>query len=123
MLYCRLSYDHQYCQLLGVCHKVWKFHHFSITQILREINFRVSKSAKSAIFTHLEALNFDLYEFLHFSDAEIYQINKIQNPQNGQNDSFKSFRFSKIDFTQNLSDRFPHFVTSTHFKDRRMQSI
>ena len=36
---------------------VWKFHDFSITQILREINFWGFRSAKSAILTHLEALN------------------------------------------------------------------
>ena len=38
---------------------MWKFHDFSITQILREIKFGDSRSAKSAILTHLEALNFD----------------------------------------------------------------
>ena len=38
---------------------VWKFHDFSITHILREINFWYSRCAKSAILTHLEALNFD----------------------------------------------------------------
>ena len=47
---------------------VWKFQDFSITQILREINFEESGSAKSAISTHLEAVNFDFYEFLHFSN-------------------------------------------------------
>ena len=31
---------------------VWKFHNFSIRQILREINFWDSRSAKSAILTH-----------------------------------------------------------------------
>ena len=31
---------------------VWKFHDFCITQILREINFEESRSAKSAILTH-----------------------------------------------------------------------
>ena len=36
---------------------VWKFHDFAITQILREINFGDSRSAKYVIFTHLEALN------------------------------------------------------------------
>ena len=56
---------------------VLKFHNFSITQILREINFGDSRSAKSAILTHLETLNFDLYEFLHFLKAETYQINTI----------------------------------------------
>ena len=45
---------------------------FSITQILREINFDDSGSAKSAILTHLEALNFDFNVFLHFLKAEIY---------------------------------------------------
>ena len=45
---------------------MWKFHDFSITQILREISFANSKSAKHAILTHLEALNFDFYEFMHF---------------------------------------------------------
>ena len=42
---------------------MWKFDKFSITQILREINFGNSKSAKSAILTHLEALNCDFHEF------------------------------------------------------------
>ena len=45
---------------------VWKSQDFSITQILREINFVDYISAKSAISTHLEALNFDFYEFLYF---------------------------------------------------------
>ena len=35
-----------------------KSHNFSVTQILREINFEDSLSAKSAILTHLEAINF-----------------------------------------------------------------
>ena len=39
---------------------VWKFHEFSITQILREINFWDSRDAKSATSTHLEAMNFDI---------------------------------------------------------------
>ena len=40
---------------------VWKFHNFSITQMLCEINFgsSTSTSAKSAISTHFQALNFD----------------------------------------------------------------
>ena len=45
---------------------VWKIHDFSIIRIVREINFEDSKSAKSVILTHLEAMNFDFYEFLHF---------------------------------------------------------
>ena len=49
---------------------VWKFQDFSITQILREINFGGSRSAKSATLTHLDSLNFYFNEFLHFLKAE-----------------------------------------------------
>jgi len=38
---------------------VWKFHDFSVIQNLRENNFGESSRAKSAILTHLQALNFD----------------------------------------------------------------
>ena len=41
--------------------------------ILRESNFEDSRSAKSAVLTHLEALNFDFYGFLHFLKTVIYQ--------------------------------------------------
>ena len=44
---------------------MWKFQDFPITQILREINFGIYRSAKSAILAHLEALNSDYYK-LHF---------------------------------------------------------
>ena len=47
-------------------------------KMLREINFEDSWSAKSTILTHLEALNYDFYEFLHFLYAKIHQINKIK---------------------------------------------
>ena len=59
---------------------VWKFQDLSVTQILREINFWDSKNARLAILTHLEALNFDFQEFLHFLKAVIYQIDKTQSP-------------------------------------------
>ena len=56
---------------------VHKFHNFSTTQILCEICFRDFRSAKSAIFTQFEALNFDFYEFLHFLKNP--QFNKIHS--------------------------------------------
>ena len=59
---------------------MWKFHDFSITQILREINFTDSTSAKSAKLTHLEVLNF-AYVILHFLKAEMYKIVKIHKLQ------------------------------------------
>ena len=43
--------------------------------ILLEIKFEDFRSAKSAILTHLEALNFDFYAFLQFLEAEIEQKN------------------------------------------------
>ena len=52
-----------------------KFHDFSITQILREINLGDCRSAKSAISKYSEALNLDFYKFFHFLMAEMYQIN------------------------------------------------
>ena len=59
---------------------MWKFHEFSITQILREINFGEFRHAKSAISTRLEALNFDFHEFLHFLNPDFYQMDKIHRP-------------------------------------------
>ena len=54
---------------------MWKFHDLSITQILCEIKVGESKASKIAILTHLEALNFAFYEFLHFVKADNEQIN------------------------------------------------
>ena len=91
---------------------VWKFNDFPITQIIREINLRDFRGAKSAIFAHLEALYFSFCKIVHFLKAETYQINRFRASKLSKNGSFCSNRFSKIEFTQNLSDRkilkFPH---------------
>ena len=42
----------------SLCDTVWKFHYFCTDQNLREIDFLDSRSAKSTITTHFEALNF-----------------------------------------------------------------
>ena len=42
-------------------HTVWKVYDFSITQILREINFLESRSSKPAVFAILGALNFVIW--------------------------------------------------------------
>ena len=60
---------------------VWKFQDFCIAQILQEISFGDSRSAKSAILTHLEAPNLMFYEFLK---AEIYQMSKNHSPYIGK---------------------------------------
>ena len=44
-------------------------HNFSVTHILREIIIDECRVSKPAILSHLEALNFDFYAFLHFYKA------------------------------------------------------
>ena len=44
---------------------VWKFHDFSVIQILREINFGESRSFKTVVFDILGALN--LADLVNFS--------------------------------------------------------
>ena len=61
-------------EIKDFCITMWKFKKFSTTQILREISFGDSRSAKYAILTHLESLKFDFHEFLHSLKAEIHQI-------------------------------------------------
>ena len=46
----------------GYFHTVWKCGNFPFTQILREINFGDSRSAKYAILTHFETPNSDFYK-------------------------------------------------------------
>ena len=60
---------------------MWKFHDFSITQILHEINFRDFQSAKSAILTQLEALNSYFHEFLHLLKAENTKLTRLKAPK------------------------------------------
>ena len=47
---------------------------------LREIKGSESEALKTANLTHLEALNFDVYESLHYLKAEIDRMNGIQSP-------------------------------------------
>ena len=55
---------------------VLKCQDFSVTQILREINFGVSRSSKTAVFAILEALN--LVELVYFSLQEVYKFIRIK---------------------------------------------
>ena len=66
---------------------------FSITQILREINFVDSRSAESAFLTQLEAPNLDFLSIFALFRAEIYQLKKISDPQSGKYGSFRTTRF------------------------------
>ena len=51
---------------------MWKFQEFSITQILREINFEDSRSAKSAVFAILGAVN-----FAHLVNVSLQKVQKF----------------------------------------------
>ena len=55
---------------------VWKFQDFCITEILREINFEDSRSAKSANFAILGAVNF--VHLVHFSLQKVKKSMKIK---------------------------------------------
>ena len=60
---------------------LWKFYHFSITEILREIKFGDSRSAKSAILTHSDALNYVFLVNLAFQKLQKCIKIKIQSPK------------------------------------------
>ena len=58
---------------------MWKIQDFSITQILCEINFGDSRSAKTAVFDILGAVKFD--NVVNFSLERLQKIHKNQNPE------------------------------------------
>ena len=55
---------------------MWKFQDFCITQFIREINFEHSRSAKTAIFALLRAVNF--VQLVNFSFQKVQKFIKIQ---------------------------------------------
>ena len=79
---------------------MWKFHDFSITKILREINFRASRSPKSAVFAIFGALNF---RFLKISALKKCKINKKTLFRDSKCVTIADFdtlhRFANFDFT------------------------
>ena len=56
----------------------WKFQDFSVTQILREINFGESRTSKMAVFAILGALNFVNLENLGIQKVQKFMKIKIQ---------------------------------------------
>ena len=71
-------------------HTLW----FYVKSILADF-----RRPKTAILTILEALNLDLWEFLHFKMSKNCQKFESQKWSNGQNGSFWFFNMTKIDFT------------------------
>ena len=58
---------------------VWKFQGFSITQILREINFGYSRSAKPVVFAISRAVKF--VDLVEFSLQKVQKLIKDQNSE------------------------------------------
>ena len=83
----------------SIYYTVWKLQNFSVTQILREIKVGEFRDSKSTILTHLVALNFDFYEFLHFVKAENDQKSRFRLSKIAKIGIFKTSRISKADFT------------------------
>ena len=54
---------------------------FSVTQILREIKVSPTRDSKSARFSHLEALNFDFYEFRTSKSMKFTKLAKFRAPK------------------------------------------
>ena len=58
---------------------MWKFHVFSVTQILREIDLEGCKSSKNAIFAIFRAVNCAILE--NFSIQKMQKFMKNQNSE------------------------------------------
>ena len=71
--------DYQLVRKLGRgkhCTTVWRFHDFSITQILREINLRESRSFRIAVFDIFGVLNFD--NLVNFSLQKVHKFINVK---------------------------------------------
>ena len=79
----------------NLCHTVWRFQDFSITQILGEINFWESRIAKLAHFCHLNFVNL---VYFSLQKVQIFIKIKIQSLWVCQNGRFCTSGIPKIDF-------------------------
>ena len=64
--------NNTYLDIASILHSVWKLQDFSVTQILREINFEASRSSKTAIFAILGS------EFDNLTNFNLQQVQKIK---------------------------------------------
>ena len=61
---------------------MWKSQNFSVTHILREINFGCCEAKKTAILTIRAALNFEFLATFDISKCEIFPKIKIESLKN-----------------------------------------
>ena len=78
---------------------MWKLLDFSVTQILREIKVCEFRVSEFAILAHLEALNLQFHEFLHFLKTEIYLKSKFKGSKYVKMTVFELLKLAKIHFT------------------------
>ena len=94
---------------------MWNFQDFTVTKILREINFGGSRSSKNVVFAPLGALNFVKLVKINLQGVQKSMKFKIQFLLMCWNGRFWASRFAYFDFTWNLSDRkilyFPQCAT------------
>ena len=73
---------------------MWKIQNFSITQILREMNFRDSRSAKTANLTFLKTLHFDT--FLHFYRGEFEKNPTLEHLKTAKMAFFETLKWPNM---------------------------
>ena len=76
--------------MLNLC-TVWKLHYFSVTQILREINFGESRSSKTAGFAIVWALN-----MIYLADFSLQKVQKFM--KNYISEPLKVLKWRILDF-------------------------
>ena len=69
---------------------MWKFYDFSVTQILREINFGEFRGSKSAIFAIFGALNFVYWVNSSLQKVQKFIEIKIQSLSMCENGNFET---------------------------------
>ena len=71
-----------------LCLTVLKLQNFSVTHYFCVKSILGILEVQTAIRAHLEALNLDMYAFLHCLKAEFHQIHKFQRPLNCRKQQF-----------------------------------
>ena len=83
--------------LIENMHTMWKIQDFSVTQILREINFGHFEAQRTDILTILAALNLVFWEFLTFFSVKFFLKSKFKASIMVKTAVFAFLKSAKID--------------------------
>ena len=86
----------------GDIHTMWKFQYFSITQILRQINFWDTRSSKTASFAILGAVN-----FVHLVNISLQKVQKFIKSKFTASKCDKMADFALQEFSKWISCKIP----------------